>query len=129
MDFKLKKTIWDIFQFQIVLSKLHSQTALDHDRKHLKAAKALVIIIPLFGLQYLLTLEGPNKVNIIRMRNGIFGTFWDDLRIRYWVVGIFCNNFCSKQYHNLHFDFWFLYNTSSYMNETFTFSQSFSEST
>lgn len=45
----------------IVLSKLHSQTALDHDRKHLKAAKALVIIIPLFGLQYLLTLEGPNK--------------------------------------------------------------------
>ena len=47
---------------QIVLSKLHSQTAMDHDRRHLKAAKALVIITPLFGLTYLLTLMGPDKV-------------------------------------------------------------------
>jgi len=45
----------------IVLSKLHSQTAMDHDRRHLKAAKALVIITPLFGLTYLLTLMGPDK--------------------------------------------------------------------
>jgi len=50
----------DIF-LQIVLSKLHSQTAMDHDRRHLKAAKALVIIIPLFGFTYLLTIIGPSK--------------------------------------------------------------------
>ena len=34
---------------------------MDHDRRHFKAAKALVIVIPLFGLTYLLTLMGPNK--------------------------------------------------------------------
>ena len=47
---------------QIVFSKLRSQTAMDHDRRHLKAAKALVIVIPLFGFTYLLTIIGPSKV-------------------------------------------------------------------
>merc|ERR1719468_458942 len=44
----------------IVLSKLRSQIALDHDRRHLKAAKALTAIIPLFGFNYFLTLVGPD---------------------------------------------------------------------
>ena len=43
------------------MSKLRSRTALDHDRRHYKAAKALVIVIPLLGFTYLLTLLGPSK--------------------------------------------------------------------
>ena len=34
---------------------------MDHDRRHFKAAKALVIVIPLLGFTYLLTFIGPNK--------------------------------------------------------------------
>ena len=52
------------FDPQIVLSKLRSQTAMDHDRKHLKAAKALVIVIPLFGFTYILTFIGPDEVRL-----------------------------------------------------------------
>ena len=52
-----------LFNYQIVLSKLRSQTAMDHDRKHLKAAKALVIVIPLFGFTYILTFIGPDEVS------------------------------------------------------------------
>ena len=52
------------FDPQIVLSKLRSQTAMDHDRKHLKAAKALVIVIPLFGFTYILTFIGPDEVSL-----------------------------------------------------------------
>ena len=44
-----------------MVSKLKSKTALDHDRRHFKAAKALVIVIPLLGVTYLLTFIGPNK--------------------------------------------------------------------
>ena len=62
--YKLSLVLCAIF-LQIVLSKLHSQTAMDHDRRHLKAAKALVIIIPLFGFTYLLTIIGPSKVRIL----------------------------------------------------------------
>ena len=43
------------------MSKLRSRTALDHDRRHYKAAKALVIVIPLLGFTYLLTLMGPSE--------------------------------------------------------------------
>ena len=35
---------------------------MDHDRRHLKAAKALVIVIPLFGFTYILTFIGPDEV-------------------------------------------------------------------
>jgi len=45
----------------IVVSKLRARTAMDHDRRHYKAAKALVVVIPLFGFTYLLTLMGPSK--------------------------------------------------------------------
>ena len=34
---------------------------MDHDRRHLKAAKALVIVIPVLGFTYLLTLTGPTE--------------------------------------------------------------------
>ena len=47
-----------------MLSKLHSQTAMDHDRRHLKAAKALVIVIPLFGFTNILTIMGPSDVGL-----------------------------------------------------------------
>ena len=49
---------------QIVFSKLRSQTAMDHDRRVMKGAKALVIVIPLFGFTYLVTIIGPSKVHI-----------------------------------------------------------------
>ena len=62
--------------FQIVISKLRLQTALDHDRRHLKAAKvcpppdkskelcylqALVFVMPLLGMGYLVTLVPPDR--------------------------------------------------------------------
>ena len=47
-----------------MLAKLRSQTAMDHDRRHLKAAKALVIVIPLFGFTYILTFIGPDEVSV-----------------------------------------------------------------
>ena len=43
------------------MAKLRARTAMDHDRRHYKAAKALVIIIPLLGFTYLLTFIGPSK--------------------------------------------------------------------
>ena len=45
----------------MVVSKLRAHTALDYDRRHYKAAKALVVIIPLLGFTYLLTLVGPSE--------------------------------------------------------------------
>ena len=48
------------------MSKLRSRTALDHDRRHYKAAKALVIVIPLLGFTYLFTLMGPRAFTIFQ---------------------------------------------------------------
>ena len=45
---------------QIAVSKLHSQTAIDLDCRHYRADKALVIIVPVLGLTYMLTLLGPS---------------------------------------------------------------------
>ena len=45
---------------QIVVSKLHIQTAMDFDRRHYRAAKALVVVIPVLGFTYILTLLGPS---------------------------------------------------------------------
>ena len=45
---------------QIVISKLHFQTAMDVDRRHYRAAKALVIVVPVLGITYILTLLGPS---------------------------------------------------------------------
>merc|ERR1719356_1124647 len=45
----------------IVVSKLKQRTALDHDRRNMKAAKALLVLVPLLGCPYLLTLVGPNR--------------------------------------------------------------------
>ena len=48
---------------QIVVSKLHIQTAMDFDRRHYRAAKALVVVIPMLGFTYLLTLLGPSATH------------------------------------------------------------------
>jgi len=45
----------------IVVSKLRQKTAMDQDRKHWKAAKALIIVMPMLGFGYLVTLVGPSK--------------------------------------------------------------------
>jgi len=45
----------------IVVSKLRQNTAMDHDRKHWKAAKALIIVMPMLGFGYLVTMVGPDK--------------------------------------------------------------------
>lgn len=50
--------IWVII---IVVSKLNQQTIrLDHEKRHFKAAKALICVCPLLGISYLLTLMVPN---------------------------------------------------------------------
>ena len=46
---------------QIVIAKLKDNSAMEHDRQHWKAAKALVIVIPLLGITYLFTLMGPGE--------------------------------------------------------------------
>ena len=43
MDMQVINTFFLVWIMVIVLSKLRSRTALDHDRRHYKAAKALVI--------------------------------------------------------------------------------------
>jgi len=45
----------------IVVSKLCEKTAMDHDKKHWKAAKALVIVMPMLGCGYLITMVGPDQ--------------------------------------------------------------------
>ena len=50
-----------IAYMQIVVSKLRERTAMDHDRKHWKAAKALIGVMPLIGFGYLFTIVGPDK--------------------------------------------------------------------
>merc|ERR1719320_2403038 len=52
--------IWIIL---VVMSKLRQQAVLEHDRRHYKAAKALICVTPLLGLGYLLTLIPPHKEN------------------------------------------------------------------
>jgi hypothetical protein len=37
---------------QIVISKLRAQTVMEYDYKHWKAAKALIVVIPLLGNTY-----------------------------------------------------------------------------
>ena len=44
---------------QIVVSKLHFQTSIDFDRRHFRAAKALMVVTPVLGFTYILTLTGP----------------------------------------------------------------------
>lgn len=44
----------------IVVSKLNQQAVLDHEKRHFKAAKALICVCPLLGISYLLTLWTPN---------------------------------------------------------------------
>ena len=48
-----------IFSLQIVILKLRQKstvTAADHDQRHWKAAKALIVVMPLLGVGYVMTL-------------------------------------------------------------------------
>ena len=45
----------------VMMLKMFQVAIMEHDRKHLKAAKALTVIIPLFGINYFLTLLNPDK--------------------------------------------------------------------
>jgi len=53
-------TFFLIWIMVIVVSKLREKTAMDHDRKHWKAAKALIIVMPILGIGYLVTIVGPD---------------------------------------------------------------------
>jgi len=53
-------TFFLIWIMVIVVSKLREKTAMDHDRKHWKAAKALIIVMPILGIGYLVTMVGPD---------------------------------------------------------------------
>ncbi|XP_023329104.1 diuretic hormone receptor isoform X2 [Eurytemora carolleeae] len=53
-------TFFLVWIMVIVVSKLRAQTVMEYDRKHWKAAKALIVVIPLLGVTYLLTLMGPD---------------------------------------------------------------------
>lgn len=48
--------------FQVVITKLRSSAsaAQEHDHQNWKAAKALLVIIPLLGITYLFTISGPS---------------------------------------------------------------------
>ncbi len=41
--------VYFYYNFQIVVSKLRAQTVMEYDYKHWKAAKALIVVIPLLG--------------------------------------------------------------------------------
>ena len=48
-----------LLNLQIVVSKLHFQTSVGFDRRHFRAAKALMVVTPVLGFTYILTLTGP----------------------------------------------------------------------
>ena len=54
-------TFFLIWIMVIVVSKLRDRNMKDHETRHYKAAKALVIVIPLLGFTYLITILGPDK--------------------------------------------------------------------
>lgn len=54
-------TFFLVWIMVIVVSKLKQRTALDHDRRHWKAAKALLVVMPVLGCAYLITLMGPSR--------------------------------------------------------------------
>jgi len=54
-------TFFLIWIMVIVVSKLRQKTVMDHDKKHWKAAKALIIVMPMLGFGYLITMVGPDK--------------------------------------------------------------------
>ena len=43
-----------------MISKLYRQNSFELDRRHLRALKALLVIIPVLGFNYILTLVGPS---------------------------------------------------------------------
>jgi len=49
-------TTFLVWIITIVVSKLRERTALDHDRRHLKAAKALIFVMTLLGFGFVITL-------------------------------------------------------------------------
>ena len=57
----LANSFFLIWIMVIVVYKLKSNRAQDYNQRHMRAARALVIIIPLLGFTYLLTLVGPSK--------------------------------------------------------------------
>lgn len=57
----LFNTFFLIWIMVIVVSKLREKTVMDHDRKHWKAAKALIIVMPILGIGYLITMVGPDE--------------------------------------------------------------------
>ena len=48
--------------FQVVICKLRSETTERH-RQHWRAAKALLVIFPLLGISYIITLVGPTDTH------------------------------------------------------------------
>ena len=50
------------FSFQVVICKLRSEsTTTERSRQHWRAAKALLVIFPLLGISYIITLVGPQE--------------------------------------------------------------------
>ena len=43
-----------------MISKLYRQNSFELDRRHLRALKALLVVIPVLGFNYILTLVGPS---------------------------------------------------------------------
>ena len=53
--------LWIAPLLQVVITKLRSTNApaMEHDHQNWKAAKALLVIIPLLGITYIFTIYGP----------------------------------------------------------------------
>lgn len=50
--------------FKVLITKLRSANTVE-TRQYRKAAKALLVLIPLFGITYLVVLAGPNEGGVI----------------------------------------------------------------
>ena len=70
-------TVFLVVVMTAVVTKLQSSCAGEVERLHYKSARALVIVIPLLGFTYILTLVGPSY-SLHPLAHQIFQTFRSD---------------------------------------------------
>ncbi|TDG41390.1 hypothetical protein AWZ03_012194 [Drosophila navojoa] len=66
----------------VLITKLRSANTVE-TRQYRKAAKALLVLIPLFGITYLVVLAGPSE-------SGLMGHMFAVLRAGFWVSLFYC---------------------------------------
>lgn len=87
--------LWFAFSAQVLITKLRSANTAE-TKQYRKASKALLVLIPLFGLTYLIVLYGPNEgmgkkifdiARALLLSTQVSGSIleWGELKL-----GIFC---------------------------------------